>query len=619
MIIPGTLYPTKTTPPDADYPNGGPQDVTVPGDGTGSPWTAAVIKDLWGYQQGLCLRSGVTASGTPDTAPASQQIEALSKLCGIRVPAVSNILAQDLSVFTTVAVSAWAAADDGGAGVWRNTGGAGGAGTTDLANGLIYDGVGTEFEWAAGVLTFEAFGLSYQNAVDYAAAAGLRIELPGRGTEYALGGTAVTLKNGSVIEGPAASGGAAAEKSKFTYTGAAAAFGTSGGDAIRLSGFDIEAANGGGIDGSGGDVDFSVFSDLAISAQDFGIKTPSANNVIIDNVNAVATAGEAFDLTASVRLTLNKIRAAGSTTGVKIAGAEAITLIDADISGNVTGVDVGGAVTGGLIFVNPCFSGNTGKDLVVSAGSVNPEIYGGRHSKSNTGLPCFEFGGNGGGVRGMVSTGVNAGDAVFYLSGDGVTITGGRIIQGTGKTVVGVKIAGSSCAVRDVIFEADSAAMTCLRIESGAERNRVNNLIYDGVTGAPVIDLDPSTIYEDAILFETQAQDATAGRITEGFYVEKDLWVNRAWVIYADSGIGASPTNLEIGNCLTPGSPTYTAYYGAASGNTKNAWDKDTLPGFAANPQVPPSGILLLGNDGSATLGGKVKLCAEMTPYRTTD
>jgi len=618
MIIPGTLYPTKTTPADADFPQGGPKDITTPGDGTGSPWTAAVIKDLWSLQQGLALRSGVVPSGTPDTAPASQQIEALSKLCGIRVPAVSNILAQDLSVFTTVAVSAWSTAGDGGAGVWRNTGGTGSPGTTDRPNGFIYDGVGTEFKWDVGVLTFEAFGKAFQHAIDFAASEGLKIEIPG-GADYSLGTTGLVLKNGTVIEGPGGTQGAASERAKFTYTGAAAAFTSSGGDAVRVSGFNIEAATGGGIDGSASDLDFGYFGDLVISAQDFGFKGGTGSgDILLDRVAAEATAGEAFDLTAGVKVSLYKCRATGSTTGVQIAGASSVTLIDADISGNVTGANLV-ATSAPVVFINPVFSGNTGKDLVVASGALNPDIYGLSHVKSNSGLPSFEFGGTGGSVRGFYSTGVDAGDAAFLLSGQGLTLQGGRIVQGSGKSVVGVKISGDENAARDVIFEADSAAMTALRLESGAERNRVNNLIYDGVTGAPVVDLDPSTIYEDAILFETQTQDATGGRVTEGFFVEKDLWINRAWVIYPDPGIGASATNLEIGNCITPGSPTYTAYYGAASGNTKSAWDKETLSGFAANPQIPPTGVLLAGNDGSATLGGNIKLSIEMTPYRTTN
>lgn len=80
MINLAALYPSRTTAPDDDYPSGGAQDISAPGDGTGTPWTAAVLNDINGFHQALVAAAGITVSGSPETVPASQLLEALLQI-----------------------------------------------------------------------------------------------------------------------------------------------------------------------------------------------------------------------------------------------------------------------------------------------------------------------------------------------------------------------------------------------------------------------------------------------------------------------------------------------------------------------------------------------------------
>jgi hypothetical protein len=79
-INPETLYPGKINPSTPDYPYGSARNITAPGDGTGTPWEAAIVNDLLGFQQAILARAGIVPSGTPDKATASQYLQALEKV-----------------------------------------------------------------------------------------------------------------------------------------------------------------------------------------------------------------------------------------------------------------------------------------------------------------------------------------------------------------------------------------------------------------------------------------------------------------------------------------------------------------------------------------------------------
>lgn len=87
-IVPSDEYPGQTNDPNADYPQGSARDVSVPGAGDGTPWRARVVNDLFGFQQGLLNEASLTPSGNPDTATASQYVEAVNTM----ITAVINAL-----------------------------------------------------------------------------------------------------------------------------------------------------------------------------------------------------------------------------------------------------------------------------------------------------------------------------------------------------------------------------------------------------------------------------------------------------------------------------------------------------------------------------------------------
>ena len=81
-LNPKVTYPTQTTAVTAARPLGGAQDVTVSGDGTGTPWTALVLNDIWGFLHGILVAAGITPTGTADTADASQYLTGVTSLSG---------------------------------------------------------------------------------------------------------------------------------------------------------------------------------------------------------------------------------------------------------------------------------------------------------------------------------------------------------------------------------------------------------------------------------------------------------------------------------------------------------------------------------------------------------
>jgi hypothetical protein len=83
-ISPIAEYVGKVTPATTDYPYGKAQNITIPGDGTGTPWEAKLVNDIFGFQQFLLDEAGITPSGTPDNATTSQYFAAVWKLLSVR-------------------------------------------------------------------------------------------------------------------------------------------------------------------------------------------------------------------------------------------------------------------------------------------------------------------------------------------------------------------------------------------------------------------------------------------------------------------------------------------------------------------------------------------------------
>jgi DNA-binding beta-propeller fold protein YncE len=81
-IRPTDEYAGQTTTGDPGYPHGKAKNVGVTGDGTGTPLEEAWVNDLFGFEQALLDRAGITPSGSADAVGASQYLDALTTWLG---------------------------------------------------------------------------------------------------------------------------------------------------------------------------------------------------------------------------------------------------------------------------------------------------------------------------------------------------------------------------------------------------------------------------------------------------------------------------------------------------------------------------------------------------------
>ena len=77
-------YPGKVDAASPQYPFGAPRNIITPGDGTGTPWEAAIVKDTEAFKQALLTAGVIVPSGTPDSVTASQIMQGLVEQCAGR-------------------------------------------------------------------------------------------------------------------------------------------------------------------------------------------------------------------------------------------------------------------------------------------------------------------------------------------------------------------------------------------------------------------------------------------------------------------------------------------------------------------------------------------------------
>lgn len=94
-IIPESQFEGKISPSDGEYPYGKARNVTTQGDGTGTPWVAALVNDIFGFQQALLTAADIIPSNTPDRVGASQYLESLRTLFPSFAPSVVNVAGAD--------------------------------------------------------------------------------------------------------------------------------------------------------------------------------------------------------------------------------------------------------------------------------------------------------------------------------------------------------------------------------------------------------------------------------------------------------------------------------------------------------------------------------------------
>ncbi len=89
-IKPVDQFPGKVAPATPDNPFGTARNITIPGDGTGTPWESSILKDEWGFQHAMLLNAGMEPNGTPDSAENSQLFEAAKASIGNGANLLSN-------------------------------------------------------------------------------------------------------------------------------------------------------------------------------------------------------------------------------------------------------------------------------------------------------------------------------------------------------------------------------------------------------------------------------------------------------------------------------------------------------------------------------------------------
>jgi len=150
-INPETLFSGKINPADSDYPYGSARNVTVTGDGTGTPFVADLVNDIFGFQQALLTASGITASGSPETAVASQYLASIRGILAPYTPLTTNLVNSEdatLAVGTVVITGGYGAVDDAGGASWIKTNVTGAVSQTpkQLSECALHDGLGNKWE-----------------------------------------------------------------------------------------------------------------------------------------------------------------------------------------------------------------------------------------------------------------------------------------------------------------------------------------------------------------------------------------------------------------------------------------------------------------------------------------
>ena len=77
---PDAAYPGRIAAASADYPYGSARDESVPGADDGTPLLDTLVNEIFGSQQALLGAVGAVPDGDPETAQASQYLDAIREL-----------------------------------------------------------------------------------------------------------------------------------------------------------------------------------------------------------------------------------------------------------------------------------------------------------------------------------------------------------------------------------------------------------------------------------------------------------------------------------------------------------------------------------------------------------
>jgi len=103
-IVPSTDYAGQIDT-DAQYPQGKAKNVTIQGDGTGTPLEKAWVNDIWGFLQQLLAQAGITPSGNPDEVGTSDYWDALVDLIPVRYVGKVTTVATTPTIVTAFGIA----------------------------------------------------------------------------------------------------------------------------------------------------------------------------------------------------------------------------------------------------------------------------------------------------------------------------------------------------------------------------------------------------------------------------------------------------------------------------------------------------------------------------------
>lgn len=108
-------YPGQVDTGDPNFPHGKAQDISVEGDGSGTPFQADIVNDIWGFLQAILVAAALTPSGLVDNANVSQYLSGLELIFDANNVTHQGVQADGIADDTAAMNAAIAAAGAGDA------------------------------------------------------------------------------------------------------------------------------------------------------------------------------------------------------------------------------------------------------------------------------------------------------------------------------------------------------------------------------------------------------------------------------------------------------------------------------------------------------------------------
>ena len=276
---------------------------------------------------------------------------------------------------------------------------------------------------------------------------------------------------------------------------------------------------------------------------------------------------------------------------------------------------------GSPLLLQAHFEDNSINDVLSESVSINPYIIG-FFVNNPTSTECIKYKGSAGCVKSGRFTEVVDGSAGVSVdsTAKGVALENFQFRMKSGVTsAIAIKNAGVGTHIKDIhLVRATSGAWSGAITNTGSHL-KIENLIPENITAGCVTDTGSSTQYLDAEVFCTNDLALEGGNQKEGYYTNKEMYVNRAWLIYP-SGTSTGTTTINIGRSASAGTEDLTKYLnGYATGTGLGTWERvDLTSNLTGTPYLASGDVLIVYTPGGSATAAKARLVVEMTPYRAT-